>query len=98
MIPMKKLPAQPGAAKQCTSCGGNHFRSTCRFRNAKCHRCGKIGHIQKVCHSQSTGVVQSTPHSADSAVVTLSPTQEVKDIPLMLQLINLPSFSRHYSG
>ena len=78
-IPVKKPPAQPGAAKQCASCGGNHFRSTYRFRNAKCHRCGKIGHIQKVCCLQSTAVVQSA-HSADSAVVTLSPTQEVKDI------------------
>ena len=92
-IPVKKPPAQPGAAKQCASCGGNHFRSTCRFRNAKCHRCGKIGHIQTVCRSQSTAVVQSA-HSADSAVVTLSPTQEVKDIPPMLRLVNLPSFSR----
>ena len=72
-IPVKKPPAQPGAAKQCASCGGNHFRSTCRFRNAKCHRCGKIGHIQKACRAQSTAVIQSA-HSADSAVVTLSPT------------------------
>ena len=46
-----------------------------------------------MCRSQSTAVVQSA-HSADSAVVTLSPTQEVKDIPPMLQLVNLPSFSR----
>ena len=92
-IPTKKPPAQPGAGKQCASCGGNHFRSTCRFRNAKCHRCGKVGHIQKLCRSQSTAVVQST-HSADSAVVTLSPTQEVKDIPPMWQLVNLPSFAR----
>ena len=89
----KKPPAQLGAGKQCASCGGNHFRSACRFRNVKCHRCGKVGHIQKVCRSQSTAVVQST-YSADSAVVTLSPTQEVKDIPPMWQLVNLPSFAR----
>ena len=42
---------QPGAAKQCSSCGGNHFHSTCQFRNSKCHKCGKAGHIQKVCRS-----------------------------------------------
>ena len=72
-IPVKKPPVQPGAAKQCTSYGGNYFRSTCRFRNAKCHRCGKAGHIQKVCRSHSAAVFQLA-HSADSAVVTLSPT------------------------
>ena len=52
-----------------------------------------MGHIQKVCRSQSTAVVQST-HSADSAIITLSPTQEVKDISPMWQLVNLPSFAR----
>ena len=88
--PTKKLPAQPGLEKQCASCSGNNFRSSCVFRNAKCHRCGKAGHIQKVCR---TAVFQSTL-SADSAVVTLSLTQEVKDILPKLQLVNLPSFSR----
>ena len=43
----------------CSSCGANHPRSTCRFRNAKCHRCGKVGHIQKVCRS-TTAVVNSS--------------------------------------
>ena len=46
-----------------------------------------------MCRSHSTAVVQSA-HSADSAVVTLSPNQEVKDIPPMFQLLNLPKFAR----
>ena len=46
------------------------------------HAHGKIGHIQKVCHSQSTAVAQSA-HSTDSAVATLSTIQEVEDIPPM---------------
>ena len=33
----------------CDSCGKQHSRATCRFRNTKCFKCGKIGHIQSVC-------------------------------------------------
>ena len=77
---------------QCASCGGSHFRSTCHFRNAKCRKCHKIGHIQKMCHS-STAVVQSG-HSTDSAVVTVSPSLEVDDIPPMFQILQLHKFAR----
>ncbi|CAH8291944.1 unnamed protein product [Schistosoma rodhaini] len=34
---------------KCLSCGKFHFRNSCAFRNAKCFKCGKIGHIQSVC-------------------------------------------------
>ena len=33
--------AQNAEQYQCLSCGANHSRNTCRFRNAKCHCCGK---------------------------------------------------------
>ncbi|KRY90554.1 Transposon Tf2-9 polyprotein [Trichinella pseudospiralis] len=33
----------------CQSCGGTHIRSQCRFRNARCRACQKVGHIAKVC-------------------------------------------------
>ena len=66
-----------GRTGQCASCGGNHLRGTCKFRNAKCHKCHKQGHIQRVC--QSSAVVQSAHslHSVESAVVTVAPVQEV---------------------
>lgn len=35
----------------CAGCGGNHNRSACRFRNAECRRCGKKGHLAKVCRA-----------------------------------------------
>ena len=37
----------------CFSCGGNHLRTSCKFRAAICHKCKKIGHIAKVCKSSS---------------------------------------------
>ena len=33
----------------CFCCGNNHFQSKCSFKNAKCHNCGKIGHILRKC-------------------------------------------------
>ena len=91
----KKIPNPRHGTEQysCSSCGGNHPRSTCRFRNTKCHRCGKIGHIQKVCRS-TTAVVQSS-HQPESAVVTLSHSTDTSDeIPPMFQILQLPKFGR----
>ncbi|VDO76739.1 unnamed protein product [Schistosoma margrebowiei] len=34
---------------KCLSCGKFRPRNSCTFRNAKCFKCGKIGHIQSVC-------------------------------------------------
>ncbi|CAH8431388.1 unnamed protein product [Schistosoma haematobium] len=34
---------------KCSSCGKFHARNSCVFRNAKCFKCDKVGHIQSVC-------------------------------------------------
>ena len=44
----------------CLSCGGEHLRQTCKFRNSKCYKCHKLGHISKVCRSISTKFVISS--------------------------------------
>nr|CAH8854168.1 unnamed protein product [Trichobilharzia regenti] len=49
--------------KPCLSCGKLHLRSTCRFRSAKCYKCGKVGHIKTVCRSSSTYVAQHSYNS-----------------------------------
>ena len=33
--------------QDCFCCEGKHFQSKCSFKNAKCHNCGKIGHISR---------------------------------------------------
>ena len=48
--------------------------------------------MQKVCHS-SIAVVQ-LGHSTDSAVVTVSPSLEIDEIPPMFQILQLHKFAR----
>ena len=59
---------------KCDSCGGLHDRRTCRFHDAECHNCHRIGHIKKVCRSRNAPKpkqvaaveVDTTLHSEDS--------------------------------
>lgn len=42
----------PSAHKDCYRCKGkNHGASDCYFKDSKCHKCGKVGHIQKACRA-----------------------------------------------
>ncbi|KAI8117119.1 Retrovirus-related Pol polyprotein from transposon 412 [Lucilia cuprina] len=40
----------------CYGCGGDHARTICKFRNARCYLCGKTGHIAKVCKSKTAQI------------------------------------------
>lgn len=33
---------------KCFSCGANHLRQSCKYRDAECHKCHKKGHISRV--------------------------------------------------
>ncbi|VDP92589.1 unnamed protein product [Echinostoma caproni] len=44
----------------CLSCGAYHLRCNFRFRNAKCHVCGKTGHIRRVCKQPFSNLTQPT--------------------------------------
>ena len=41
----------PNKLAPCYRCGGPHRASSCRFREATCNKCGKTGHLAKVCRS-----------------------------------------------
>uniref|UniRef100_A0A670HXL9 CCHC-type domain-containing protein n=1 Tax=Podarcis muralis TaxID=64176 RepID=A0A670HXL9_PODMU len=47
-----QLPQREGG--NCASCGESHERRTCRFRNAECRQCRKLGHIARVCRARPT--------------------------------------------
>ncbi|XP_064469269.1 uncharacterized protein K02A2.6-like [Ornithodoros turicata] len=46
--------------KPCDGCGGAHAREFCRFRDAQCHYCKKIGHIERVCRLKQRSSANAT--------------------------------------
>ncbi|XP_036347641.1 uncharacterized protein K02A2.6-like [Rhagoletis pomonella] len=38
--------------KSCSGCGSSHSREQCKFKNAVCRKCGRVGHIAPVCMSK----------------------------------------------
>ena len=38
--------------RSCFRCGGKHNFNSCKFKNAKCFKCSKIGHIASVCRDK----------------------------------------------
>jgi len=47
-------------ATPCTRCGfTNHKSEDCKYKNAKCYKCGKIGHLKSECRGT---VSTSSPH------------------------------------
>lgn len=51
----------------CYRCGDAHDAKTCRFKEAKCHKCQKLGHIAKVCRSKKPAAGRrNAPHGWQS--------------------------------
>ena len=44
---VQRLQIQKSKVSICYHCGNNHFASMCRFQQAKCRNCGKVGHIAR---------------------------------------------------
>ena len=48
----RQLTPQPPTLP-CSHCGASHSPSTCKFKTATCHYCGKIGHLASVCRKKA---------------------------------------------
>ena len=66
----------PNKLAPCYRCGGPHRASSCRFREATCNKCGKTGHIPKVCRSADRRRSARTRRSFRAHVVTEGEAQE----------------------
>ena len=79
---------------KCASCGGDYARKTCKFYNVKCHHCGRMGHIARVCGSKIAVVTQQQPD--ESAVVPISQRskQFQNDILPMFQILHLTEMQK----
>ena len=61
MAPNEKKPQDQKSHKECYNCGKSplHKREDCPAKQAKCHKCQKIGHFARVCKSKSVNHVEN---------------------------------------
>ena len=52
----------------CYWCGGKHLATKCRFISEECHKCGKQGHIAKVCRSRQKNADVKKPDPSPKPV------------------------------
>eukprot|EP00731_Ephydatia_muelleri_P034546 Em0065g7a len=50
----------------CFRCGGPHLATSCHHQKAQCHKCGKIGHLAKMCRGAQVPRHRQAPKSADT--------------------------------
>ena len=49
----------------------NHIADRCRFKDAKCFGCSKVGHVSRVCRSKKEWAVQTVSELEESVDETL---------------------------
>ena len=54
----------------CYHCKRQHHPATCKFKEAKCHGCGKIGHILKACMNKKQPTQPATNCRAQHVIQT----------------------------
>ncbi|XP_058046928.1 uncharacterized protein LOC131202197 isoform X2 [Ahaetulla prasina] len=60
---------------ECVSCGGQHQRQNCRFKDAICRRCEKKGHIAQACRAPQPSPQPSRPKFKPANQQSAGPTK-----------------------
>ncbi|XP_058839737.1 uncharacterized protein K02A2.6-like [Topomyia yanbarensis] len=71
---------QSSEQRICGGCGGNHNRSQCKFRDAKCFNCERKGHISKVCKSSTQNPQDRSSAQIHSEAVLASPVDVIQPL------------------
>lgn len=57
--------------RKCFSCGySGHFRDQCKFRNARCENCKKLGHLKRICRQKVHSIQNAEETSSIEDIVT----------------------------
>ena len=75
-VPVNKLKTH-GTQNPCYRCGEKHKAADCRFKTAECRKCGKKGHIARVCKSKP--LPKGQPHPQQKDGTASRPTHIVKE-------------------
>ena len=66
LISRTSAPVLGKSSRPCTHCGHpGHWQVTCKFKDAICHACSKVGHIAPACRTRLQG--ETTPTKSVSA-------------------------------
>ena len=74
--------ARAATSRPCRGCGGQHERRACYGRTLTSNKCGKIGHIARVCRSRAdTTKDKHTDTEVSISGVIVASTAAVMDHP-----------------
>ncbi len=68
----------------CYRCGGDHKQQECRFLQEQCHKCGKTGHIRKMCRD---GLPSSKYKPKEEGEITSNSSPAQKNIDQLITLV-----------
>ena len=86
-----------GVARGCFGCGNTaHSPANCPFKGARCHNCGKVGHIRKTCRKPKNpgGGGQAVSQKDKTVKVVQKPGVEQDSIQYKYPLYCLSSAGR----